>query len=247
MILLVVPICKGGVVTRTQCSSLPYYCPQWCMSTNNGCTVCDCSKYSSIGMVSGMSGLGAVSGTSGLSMINPASMIGFGSGNSQPSPVLGKFNSNLPGGFNSASSGMSNPFLTGSTGSDPSNPNSFGNPANLGMAAGAGVPSNPGGSSAVGGGKLQQTGQSGSQGPISQSGSGTGSVQQMTTKQIQSTKHSAIQTTTSTKSTTPSPTVSTSPPQTTKSGTCAPLRCTPPCDQGVVIAPDGCPMCLCQP
>ncbi|XP_069102679.1 uncharacterized protein [Argopecten irradians] len=169
-------------------------------------------------------------------MINPASMIGFGSGNSQPSPLLGKFNLNLPGGFNSASSGMSNPFLTGSAGSDPSNPNSFGNLANLGMAAGAGVPSNPGGSSAVGGG------------PISQSGSGTGSVQHMTTKQIQSTKHSAIQTTTtSTKSTTPPPTISTSQLQTTRSGTCAPLRCTPPCDQGVVIAPDGCPMCLCQP
>ncbi|XP_033726243.1 PE-PGRS family protein PE_PGRS26-like isoform X2 [Pecten maximus] len=277
IIILLVPFCNGGVLTQVQCKSLPYFCPQWCIGTSSGCTVCDCAKYGTVGVGNGFAGLGAVSGGSGLSMINPGGMIGFGTG-SQSSPAVGKFNSNLPGRFNPANTGLYNPFMTGSGGTDPSNPNGFGNPANLGMAAGAGIPSNPGGSTSVGGnpvltaGAMQQTGQSGtgnaqgtlqqtgqvgsgnpqgSHGTMPQSGSGAGSGQQVqqvvTTQQSHTAKPSTVPSTTTTQSTTPSSTASTVRQKTTTSGACAPLRCTPPCDKGVVIAPNGCPMCLCQP
>ncbi|XP_021376303.1 hyphally regulated cell wall protein 1-like [Mizuhopecten yessoensis] len=275
VILLLVTVCNGGVIQRSRCNSLPNLCPQWCIGTSSGCTVCDCAKHGAIGSANVISGLGAVSGGSGISMINPGGMIGFGtgynSGNSQPSPVIGRFDSNLPGGFSPANMGPSNPFLTVSGGSDPSNPYGFGNPANLGMAAGAGKPSNPGGSTSIAGnpvltagnpgnlagssaGALQQTGQSGSGSNIgSNTGSGVPSVQHIqsavTTHKSPTVKQStAPVTTTPTLTTTPSTTSSVPHQKTTSaSGTCAPLRCTSPCAKGIVLAPNGCPMCLCQP
>jgi len=55
----------GAAVKRNMCAQLPLICPQWCMGTgSNGCTECDCAKYSP--QISGgsppINGLGAVSG-----------------------------------------------------------------------------------------------------------------------------------------------------------------------------------------
>ncbi|XP_060069427.1 uncharacterized protein LOC132549505 [Ylistrum balloti] len=249
----------SGGCTVCDCSN---YGPNGIVNSTSGLSVVSGGSGMSMVNPGGMIGFGT-----GFNSGNSQSSSAVGVFNSNL-PGFNPANSGQANSFMTLSGGLdpSNPYGFG-------NPANLGMAAGAGRPSNPGGSTSIAGNPMLFQGVLQQTGQSGSgnlQGSIPQTGpgsgnglpvqgtmpqtgpgSGNGQVIQIaaTTHKSQTAKHSTVPVTTATKATSAPSTTAKVQQQTTNtaSGTCAPLRCAPPCDKGVVLAPNGCPMCLCQP